>query len=394
MDSINPFKGSWGIYDASLNEPLIRFDPFRSYLTSNNIKIGFLSTISSLRLLRPDEFSPPPSTKDFPPFSDSSSVFINIVQGNLPAIVIQKDTESYQSIFSTSPKSELLTQHKALSIINMFSPQSRTSSGTYPSQGLSLVHFPTTFSSNFSSLTFSDIHHLFLTTKHSHLKVIQEYSSVRPKSPLSISHFFNIGPSTGASISHIHSQSYFSFLSPYSGLHTHAFSESAKQWSEKHQNRCFACCLTQNSNDTLDLFNQPLNFASRVFYENADWVAFLAFAPERDYHIRILPKSHCTHFHLLTDSQLSSLATLFYYCHSVLDYVSETAASMLRLNKDRNILFRQSPLNSDFYPFHLVIDILPFQPIGGAEIMDSFRIVSLIPEQSVVEIKNYLKSLK
>ncbi|MHA2309687.1 MAG: hypothetical protein ACXABJ_10440, partial [Candidatus Heimdallarchaeaceae archaeon] len=61
--------------------------------------------------------------------------------------------------------------------------------------------------------------------------------------------------------------------------------------------------------------------------------------------------------------------------------------------QDRNILFRQEHVgyNSDM---HMLIDIIPIQRIGGAEIMETYRIATMFPEDVAKIMKEKLENLQ
>jgi hypothetical protein len=66
-------------------------------------------------------------------------------------------------------------------------------------------------------------------------------------------------------------------------------------------------------------------------------------------------------------------------------FISEFGEKLLIL-QDRNIVFRQQNSN-----FHMLIDIIPVQQVGGAEVLDDYRLSTFLPENTANFMKDLLK---
>ena len=73
-----------------------------------------------------------------------------------------------------------------------------------------------------------------------------------------------------------------------------------------------------------------------------------------------------------------------------LDEFVKLADSNMHLLQDRNILIRQENIGYNS-GVHMLLDIIPIQRIGGAEIMETYRIATVFPEDVAEIMKLKLK---
>jgi hypothetical protein len=98
-------------------------------------------------------------------------------------------------------------------------------------------------------------------------------------------------------------------------------------------------------------------------------------------------------FIYLDDKQITDLAEAMVIANKALDNFIRGTNPSMHLLQDRNILFRQDNIGYDS-GMHLIIDIIPIQRIGGAEIMETYRIATMFPEDVAAIMKESLKDIK
>ncbi len=393
-------EGYWGIYKNAKNLPLERFDPFRTIINEFGTKIGHITQFSPMRGKRPFEYQ---NNEELPedihiPEEDS---FCKIVEGSLPAVVLSKGNETCNHPLSITPEKKSWSNFSAISIVNLFTPMARV---LYEhtkkieeiedrSVGIGLVHLLTKHYDTFSEVPIEEVRDLLKTTQIAHKNCITELMNKYKTERLATMHFFNIGEEAGASICHLHSQTYI-----YANEgHSHGWVSlgflSVPDFHKKKMkdsNYCLACEIIKRENDTIDPIGQKLHIAERLVYENDEWMVLTAFSPERDGQIRLIPKKHISQFINLDEKQLTDLADALVKANIALDEFVKLADSNMHLLQDRNILIRQE--NTGYNSgVHMLLDIIPIQRIGGAEIMETYRIATVFPEDVAEIMKLKLK---
>ncbi|MHA2203411.1 MAG: HIT domain-containing protein, partial [Candidatus Hodarchaeales archaeon] len=147
---------------------------------------------------------------------------------------------------------------------------------------------------------------------------------------------------------------------------------------------CLGCEHIQGL--TVDPFGQRLRIKERIIWEDENWIVFTAYAPERDGHLRLLPKRHVSSLWELKSLEIVSLARAMIYANHVLSNFIGQFGGELHIRPDRNILFRQQHIG--FSPIHMLIEIIPVQRIGGAEILDDHRLSHIFPEETAKRMNN------
>ncbi|MBY9000843.1 MAG: hypothetical protein KGD64_08025 [Candidatus Heimdallarchaeota archaeon] len=385
-------EGHWGIYTDKKNMPLERFDPFRTIINEFGTKVGHITQFSPLRGNRPFEHVKSDESEETitSPPTDS---FCKIVQGDFDAIIITKQDEVGENPFSTTPSKGSVKNYESISIVNLFTPMARvlyehtqkTSMEALQdrSVGIGLVHLLTNHYDTLSEAPVNEVYSLLRTTQLAHKRSIEALKERYNKEQLTTLHFFNIGEEAGASICHLHSQTYI-----YANNIGHGWTSlgflSVPEFHKnimKDEDYCLACNIAKNRNDVKDPIGQELLIEERIIYENGAWFVFAAFSPERDGQIRLIPKKHTSKFTELSNDQLENLADALVKANIALDEFIKIAPPNMHLLKDRNILIRQE--NEGYNSgMHLLIDIISIQRIGGAEIMETYRIATMFPENT------------
>ena len=383
-------EGHWGIYKDKENMPLERFDPFRTIINEFGTKVGHITQFSPLRGSRPFEHQKGDDEKEIitSPPTDS---FCKVINGDLPAIVITKQDSEGEHPFSTSPAKGNLEDSEAISIVNLFTPMARvlyehtqkTSMEALQdrSVGIGLVHLLTNHYDTLSEAPVDEVYSLLRTTQLAHKYSIKALKERYSKEQLTTLHFFNIGEEAGASICHLHSQTYI-----YANNIGHGWTSlgflSVPEFHKKvmkDEKYCLSCKIAKSRKNVKDPIGQDLLIEERIVYENDGWFVFTAFSPERDGQLRLIPKKHTSKFIELEDNQLNTLADALVKANIALDYFIKNAPPNMHLLQDRNILIRQENEGYDS-GMHMLIDIISIQRIGGAEKMETYRIATMFPE--------------
>ncbi|MHA1407553.1 MAG: hypothetical protein ACTSSG_09255 [Candidatus Heimdallarchaeaceae archaeon] len=395
-------EGHWGIYTKSEEMPVERFDPFRTIINDYGTKVGYITQFSPLRSKRPFEHLDKNNGKVVEKKSKEDDSFCKIVKGELPAIVITEESKKTKDPLSIEAEKKELTDLKALSIVNLFTPMARVLYNntksiekiSEKSVGVGLVHLLTKHYDTLSEIPKEEIFELLKTTKTAHLESIKVLKERYQTEKLTLLHFFNIGEEAGASICHLHSQTYIYANDIGHGWTSLGFLSVPQFYKKlkKDENYCLACEMVKKKEELFDPLGQNLNIEKRMVFENNEWIVITAYSPERDGQLRLIPKKHISKFANMNENQLYYLAEALKVANIALDEFVRKVDGNLHLLQDRNILFRQENEGYDS-KMHLLIDIIPIQRIGGAEIMESYRIATLFPEQVAEIMKNALETL-
>ncbi|NPD88351.1 MAG: hypothetical protein HGN29_06490 [Asgard group archaeon] len=381
-------EGYWGIYKDKENMPLERFDPFRTIINEFGTKVGHITQFSPLRGIRPFEHreNNQENTEISSPADDS---FCKIIRGDLPAVVLSLGKQVGKHPLSVKSEKTNLCKYSAISIVNLFTPMARvlyehTQSLDLvqdKSVGIGIVHLITNHYDTLSETSIRETVDLLLTTQIAQKNSIQVLKEKYNTNRLTTLHFFNIGEEAGASICHLHSQTYIYANDIGHGWTSLGFLSVPGFHKKKmeNENYCLACELVKNREKLKDPIEQELIVEERIVFENEGWILLTAFAPERDGQLRLIPKKHTSKFYELDEKQIYDLAEALVVANKALDKFVKMAHPSMNLLQDRNILFRQENVgyNSDM---HMLIDIIPIQRIGGAEIMETYRIATMFPE--------------
>ncbi|MFX1516180.1 MAG: hypothetical protein ACFFC6_07720 [Promethearchaeota archaeon] len=385
-------EGFWGIYHKLDLSPDVRLDPFRT-VNDSGILISHYSYISTLRADRPNEYFTERNGIHVNHLEEGQDSFCRLIAGEIPSIVISRDLEVIRDPLAIDPTLENLCDSTVFSIINLFTPVARVLPPKEEafhldrkiSRGIPLIHI---FSNHYQVVEEVPVDEMVLylrniifTTKASQKTLLKTTNH-----HLTFFHFYNIGPHAGASIPHLHSQSL---------LYTHGYGHGWKDHSFFHsfdKNRqlsgkktyCLGCELIQGL--SVDPFGQRLRFEERIIWEDKNWIVFTAYAPERDAHLRLMPKRHVSALWELNSVEIFSLAKALIYANSVLSNFIDQFGKELHIFQDRNILFRQQHFG--FSPIHMLIDIIPVQRLGGAELLDDHRLSHIYPEEAAKRMKD------
>ena len=338
---------------------------------------GRFALISAVRGIRPVEYS---ERKEEP--KQESDLFLKIISGEDYAITIAKDEQAHESPFSISPKREELSDSRALTIINRFPAYARvidsaleeyinrriSNKHTKISKGINLVTIPTTYYERIEDAPAEDLTSMLSSLKAGLLsvKMAAEERGIRY---IPVYLFFNIGRNVGGSLKRLHAQAYIDLNQDGHGS---TMEDILKAFEEQERaGRCKFC--------------QPSTWQREEFliYENEFCSAYATRAPIRNFDTKIIPKRHVEDITMLSRDELLGLS-------EALITVSK-ALNRIGAHPDRNILIYQRPFNYNSF-FHAFIQILPFENVGGMEMMDEARVVRVDPADFAEKMRGIISN--
>ncbi|MFW9997950.1 MAG: hypothetical protein ACFFD4_38265 [Candidatus Odinarchaeota archaeon] len=389
--------GKWGIFVGSKNIPVERWDSFRTKFVQE-MNIGHNSHICPGRSKRPVEWI---TNKEYSNIFSGldNDAFCRIVTGKEPAIVITEDEKVVDEPYSINFGLKNYQYCIAITFINLYASTGRRiltsadrSDGGQPlSLGIPLVH---TLTKHYSCIEEVPANQLTMFLKNTALSQVLSETAIKRKygseAPVQILHFYNIGSSAGATIPHLHAQSWI-YLKKGRGWKDHGFIEAFENHKSLSNDSyyCLGCAYARDVEK--DALGQELNIRERRIYKNEHWQVVTEFAPERDGHLRILPLRHFSRINDATEPEYFSLADALIVANRALSlFASEYGNKSFNIQKDRNILFRQQN-GCHSSGFHLIVDIIPVQSTGGAELYDDHRISHVFPEETAKKMRELLR---
>ncbi len=322
-------------------------------------KRGHFSYISPIRGRRPQASK---HTGQLP------DVFEDILAGKDYAIFVALDDKRAESPFSVQPTMMRINGYSAVTIINRYPAMIRyleesirdevkrlvEDPYTRIAYGVNLITFPTKFSETLSDVT-RDSLAAMLKSMIAAISYCVEEARKLGVHLIPVYPFFNIGYMAGASQRRLHAQVYIDLNMDGHG----ALMENILQAFED-QKRAGSCHLCTSKHE------------GRVVYENSRWIVWATSSPRRNYHLRLATKRHVARITDLDAREVQDLADALIVVSRALD--------RLGVSKDRNVLFYSNPYGYGSF-FHLFIDFIPFERIGGVELLDSCRVARYAPEE-------------
>lgn len=386
-------NGHWGIYNELESLPEERWDPFRTIIVKET-KIGHSTIISSLRGEKPYEYLLQQRNIQSNELKEGKDSFCRLIKGELPSIVLSQDEAIINNPLSAEPKYENLESTKVFTSINLYSPIPRIFQNEKSSiinnkkilTGIPLIHV---FKNHYRYIEDVPEDELYLLLKNMAMTTEESQKAlleIGKSEKTTIFQFFNIGLNAGASIPHLHAQTYLFKDKMGYGWKNKGFLEALQNHKilTRDKNYCIGCKIGLGIEK--DPLGQEFHSKRRIIWENDHWIGFAVFAPERDAHLRLIPKRHVSALWNLTDPEIKSLAEGLIVLNEKLTFFITKFGSELNILHDRNILFRQKHFGYD-YDFHFLIDIIPIQQVGGGEILDDFRLSCVFPEDVADQIK-------
>ncbi|MFV2013823.1 MAG: hypothetical protein ACC656_00200 [Candidatus Heimdallarchaeota archaeon] len=357
----------WGKYTGE-KYPQVRFDPLLSFVSQNEI-YGYKIHIVPGRGSRPrDNAIRKPTRREVK--DPVESIFFKVSHGTEMSIPISTDKELIGT-YADNPQFHNLTKAKAASILNKYAPLNIIGENA---AGVALV-------------TYSNVYTEGLENTDANLSILQSLkiaiSGLTNNKFQSSLIFFNIGPTSGASLRQLHAQTYI--IPHNSGLFSANFQHAFKSAS-KILKKCLVCKIAteENCSDHLD---QNLETHNRIVWEDKNWRVLVPYAPIRALAIRIIPKKHKNWFGKLDETEINTLAEILKIADNLINIATPSKWPKFT---DRTIVFRQGiTIERDF---HFFIDMLPSIPFGGSELVDSLSITSLDPERTAEIMQEYLLS--
>ncbi len=362
-------------------------------LDSNGNKIilpdkyaGRFALISAVRDIRPKEYSEKDETvkkEEIKAQSEISDIFAPIIEGKDYAIIVSKDEIEADNPFSISPKMENLSMHSAITLINRFPAYARiidkeikpylkskiNNSYTKLSSGINLVTIPIKYYEKIEEASIEDLHAIFESMRTA-LNYVRKEATNRGINYVPVYPFFNIGKKVGGSLRRLHAQAYIDLNQDGHGGTMEDLLKAFDEQSKKH--KCKFCNLPNHE------------LKDYLIYENDLFVVYATRAPIRNYDTKIIPKRHIEDMLMINHQECLALS-------EALKKVSQ-ALNVVGADVDRNILIYQRPFGYDSF-FHMFFQILPFENVGGIEMMDESRVVRIDPANFAEEMRKAIEKI-
>ena len=180
--------------------------------------------------------------------------------------------------------------------------------------------------------------------------------------------FKNVGPTAGATLSHLHGQVLaLPFIPPRVAAHLERFRSAAAELGG-----CPLCVRMEEERLA----------AARCVAEQDSWFAFCPFASRQPYETWIVPTNHTCHFADTADSEIESLAAIFQRLVSAIETILPNAGY--------NIVVRTAPFDTprgDLY--HWVLELLPrVTRSAGLEWGSGMHVNPVSPERAAQILKS------
>lgn len=403
-------------YTNVFEVPIKRWDPL-SYnpiiLNENGKNItlsknyGHYSYISPIRSSRPFERKNENETKKtddddsllselidiFEPMVSGRHYRLNFDQSILPAhtIIISDGNKRIDNPFSDTIKVYPNLESNACSMINKFPAMARViDSEILPkiqrelneldknakiAFGVCLLTVPRNYHETIEEMTIEELTDFFISCQTAVNFTIEEAIKKHNIEIIPISPFFNVGREVGGSLRRLHMQIYMDMTQDGHGSRVETILKAFEFMKQKQE-----CQLCESKHGD----------GRRNIIETNEWIAFASGSPIRNYHIRFAPKEHIESISQIKRNQFIDLSKILTIISMVLND--------LGVNPSRNILFNSKPVGYNSF-FHLFGDILPFEFVGGAEMVDDMRVVRMSPKKfaedcrSIIEEKKYIDLL-
>lgn len=383
------------------NVPIKRWDPLGSSAIELNAsgqmikllkKFGQYSYISPIRSERVNQFLQRRST---PQKKDDD--FIDIFKATLDAkdyfdeknglkigdkysITVCDGNNRLNNPFSVEPRIQRTTE-KAITFINKFPAMCRVMDPEIKSyieknldenskiaMGVNLVSTVRDYAENIEDLGTDSLSALFLSMIEG-IKYVIDESNKKGIGFIPVSPFFNIGSQAGGSVPRLHAQVYIDLVEDGHGSR---MENTLKAFDEmKKRGTCFLC---QSKHDS----------GNRAIAVSDHWVLFSSGSPIRNFHLRLCPREHLEQLDDLKEEHILDLCKLL--------QVTSKAMNKLGIEPNRNLVINTKPYGYDSN-FHIYLDLIPYETIGGAEMADSMRVVRISPLVVADDMRNAMMEI-
>ena len=337
-------------WDPLASAPIELYDEAEGRVVELSRMRGHFSYVSVVRGARPAGGDP----------------FREIELGNDFAIPVTDGEIRRDNPFSSAPRRWRL-EGRASTIINRFPAMARvieedllpelerraSALGGRVARGVCLVTFPRDYIFTLEAAKPSTVAEILASLKEA-IRYTWEEAEARGFKLIPTYTFFNLGRAAGGSLPRLHAQTYIDLTQDGHGRTMEMVLISFLR--QKDKGRCLLC---------------ESDHGGRFIYENDHFVLWATGSPRRNYHLRFSPKRHVEDITQLGREELLSLGEL-------LVRVS-IALSAEGVDPNRNILIYQRPRGYGSY-FHIFGEIVPFEPLGGMELLDDSRVCRLSPE--------------
>lgn len=294
-----------------------------------------------------------------------------VVKGADYAIVVADSSGLADSPFSVEPKAREL-KGEAFAIVNRYPPMARVVDeellpkieerlkGSRLALGICLVAFTRRYAERVEACSPSELLKLLEVTARG-LEACWSSAKAKGFSSAPAYVFFNLGERAGGSVRRLHTQVYVDLTQDGYGRALksvlQAFSGSCPLCEEEHE--------------------------ERLVYSGKHTMLWASRAPRRNLHLRFTVKRHVEDLTKLSGSELRELAELLVKAAKAL------AAAIGHV--EGNIVFYQRPMGHAG-SFHFFGEILPYESIGGFELLEHARICRVAPEEAAGRLRRAVQS--
>nr|MDO8110292.1 HIT domain-containing protein [Candidatus Sigynarchaeota archaeon] len=394
----------WGIisrynFYTIKNVPVKRWDPLSSaaielhefgYTIKLLKQFGHYSYISPIRSERVNQYQSKPddsakkgsefidffkATIDAKDYTDSSGQKI----GDANSITICDGKTRVDNPFSVQPRIQE-TSEKAITFVNKFPAMCRVIDAeikTYIEKGLdenakiamgvNLISTPREYGENLEDLSKETLSALFASMIEG-IKFVRDEANKKGVQLIPVSPFFNIGSKVGGSVPRLHAQVYIDLVEDGHGSR---MENMLKAFDEMKKKGCHLCKSKHES-------------GTRVIAVSDHWTLFTSGSPVRNYHLRLAPREHVERIDDLKAEQIADLSQLLQH--------TSKALNRLGVEKNRNLIINAKPYGYESF-FHVFLDLIPFETIGGAEMADSMRVVRTSPLVVAEEMRKAISEI-
>src|SRR5271157_732537 len=380
------------------NVPLKRWDPLGSQaielMQSGHTvtllkKHGQYSYISPIRSERVNQFL---QRRNVPQRKDEN--FIDLFKATIDAkdyldengqkigdaysITICDGKNRLNNPFSVEPCIQR-TDEKAITFINKFPAMCRVMDPEIKSyieknldenakiaMGVNLISTTRDYAENIENISTDALSALFISMIEGIKYVVEESKDIHfiPVSP-----FFNIGSQAGGSVPRLHAQVYMDLVDDGHGSRMENILKAFEEMKKKG-----SCHLCQSKHES----------GNRVIAVSDYWILFSSGSPLRNFHLRLCPREHIEQVDDLKEYHIADLTKLL--------QLTSKAMTKLGIEQNRNLIFNTKPYGYESY-FHMFLDLIPFETIGGAEMADSMRVVRISPLVVAEDMRNAMMEI-
>ena len=300
--------------------------------------------------------------------------------GDAYSITVSDGKNRVDNPFSVAPRIRTTTE-KAITFINKFPAMVRVIDPEIKSymeknldenskiaMGVNLISTTRDYAENIENISTEALSSLFISMIEG-IKYVIDESKKNGIYLVPVSPFFNIGDKAGGSVPRLHAQVYIDLVEDGHGSRMENILKAFDDMKKKGK-----CHLCQSKHES----------GNRVIAVSDYWVLFSSGSPIRNFHLRLCPREHIEQVDGLKEYHIMDLSKLL--------QLTSKAMTKLGIEQNRNLIFNTKPYGYESY-FHVFLDLIPYETIGGAEMADSMRVVRISPLVVADDMRNAMMEI-